>query len=175
MACSHDPLLTRTSTLFTPLLGSPISDAVPLTVMEEVEKDWPLVGELMLTVGGLVSGAIMVTTIHLIDETFPALSVLRAAIRYEPSSRSAEKVQVDVPVAVFHRPLPTCTSTLFRPLLGVPASEAVPLIVIGELENDWPSIGAVMLTVGGVVSGVVRLTVMDLTGETFPALSVLRA
>ena len=53
---SHGLVLTRTSTLFTPLLGVPVSVAVPLTVMEEVEKDWPLVGAVMLTAGGVVSG-----------------------------------------------------------------------------------------------------------------------
>jgi len=91
----------------------------------------------------------------------PALSRLRASIKLLPETNGTEAFQLVVPLAVCQPPPLTRTCTVATPLLGLPGSLAVPLTVIGEPLNVWPLVGLEILTVGGVVSGLIVIVMLQ--------------
>ena len=70
---------------------------------------------------------------------------------FGPSARVTSALHVFVPVAGSQLPVPTCTSTLSRPML----SEAKPLIVMEDVVTISPSKGELMMITGSSSSGAV--------------------
>jgi hypothetical protein len=110
-----------------------------------------LVGDVMDTVGRVVSGLVYVT----IKESVPALpaaSIAVTVMTFAPDmSGTPERLQFAVPVAT---PLPP-RSLDHRTCVTPTLSDAVPLIVIvaAVADQDVPVVGAAIVAVGRVVSG----------------------
>ena len=122
---SHWPGPTFTSTL----LSATLSDAVPLTVMEEVVNSCPSIGDMIDMEGFVVSCGVYLTLTEFSPE-FPEVSVAFAVIVFEPSVSCIEDTVHEVePVTGSHWPDPTFTSTL----LSAALSDAVPLTVMEEV------------------------------------------
>ena len=160
-------LIPLTLTLAAPEAFAPLSTTVPLTEIVADSVCKLLFGEVILTVGGVVSGSRRTMTME-VSETFPALSAARAVIVLLP--RFKGKLLTDqFPFEKFALCPPTVT--LATPDAFVPGSLAVPLTEIEVLVVSTLFAGEVMTTVGAVVSGSVRVTVTAEFAE-FPAMSV---
>jgi hypothetical protein len=82
-----------------------------------------------------------------------------------PETNATDALQLVVPLAVCQLPPLTRTCTSATPLLGLPGSLAVPLTVIGELLNVWPLVGLLIVTIGAVLSGGVKVTLTEAMEE----------
>src|SRR2546423_1057279 len=100
----------------------------------------------------------------------PALSRLRASIKFAHGNRVALRVQLAVPVALDQLPPLMRTCTILRPLAGKPGSFAVPETIIGKDETLCPLVGLEMRTVGGVMS-MLTVSVITVEVEMFPVAS----
>jgi hypothetical protein len=169
---SSAPRLAPSSMTWTPATPA-LSEAVAVTLIVP-ETVAPDVGDVMLTVGGVVSETVTVTALDVV--AFPAASRARAVKVWEPGRA----------VVVFHEseygalvssalrlPPSSMNWTPATPTLS--AAFAVTLIVPETVD---PGAGDVMLTVGGVVSGGGPLETVTVTAAevvAFPAASRARA
>jgi hypothetical protein len=136
--------------------------AVTVTVADTV---WPLLGEVMLTVGGVVSGGgaldtVTVTGAEVLE--LPAASRAIAVMVCEPLAAPVVFQETEYGALVSSAPklMPSilnCTPT--TPTLS--EALAVKLVVP---ETVAPAAGDVTLTVGGVVSGGGALDTVTVTG-----------
>jgi len=135
---------------------------VPLTVIVSSCVVAPFAGEVIVTVGAVVScGDWRITWIVVSSDRLPAESVARALIGLLPIVGSETLLIVQAPVAELNVAGAPLTVTCATPDALAPTSEAVPLTVVVSETVVEPSPGELMLTVGAVVSATCRVTVMD--------------
>src|SRR5437016_5428841 len=127
------------------------ASALIVIVPDTVEPD---VGEVMATVGGVVSGGrpletVTVTTVEVV--AFPAASRARAARVWEPLPAVEVSQETEYGPLVTSAPRLAPSSRNWTPVTPT-LSEALAVTVMVP-ETVEPDEGDVMLTVGGVVSG----------------------
>ena len=150
-----------------------MSEAFALTVTV-VDIVWPLLGELMLTVGGVVSGGGALATVTVTGAEvvrLPAASRATAVIVCWPLLVVVGSKGIEYGAVVSSAPPLTPSSWNCTPTTPT-LSEAFALTVT-VVDIVWPFAGELMLTVGGVVSaaaGVVALAGLD-CAERLPAAS----
>ena len=122
-----------------------LSDAVPETVIVDVVKLAPTEGDVIATVGKVVSSGVYVTVMISVT-MLPDESVATTVIGFEPSVSVMPLFQLVVPVAMMPFTLTDATAML---------SDDVPETVsVGEVKVA-PFVGDVIVTMGEVVSATI--------------------
>src|SRR5438093_3152908 len=150
-----------------------LSDALAVTVIvpETVE---PGKGDVMLTVGDVVSETVTATALDVV--AFPAASRARAVSEWDPGLAVVVFHETEYGAVVSSAPRLAPSSMNWTPTTPT-LSEALAVTLIVP-ETVVPDKGDVMLTVGGVVSGggpLETVTVMGPDVDGLPAASRARA
>jgi len=133
----------------TPTLSEAL--AVTVTVADTV---WPLLGEVMLTVGGVVSegGAFATVTVTGAEVVrLPAASRAMAVMVCEPFA--APVVFQETEYGALVSSAPTLAPSILNCTPTTPTLSEAPAVTVTVPDTVWPLPGEVMLTLGGVVSG----------------------
>src|SRR5258708_5917981 len=139
---------SRNCTPATPTLSEAL--AVTVTVADTV---WPLLGEVMLTVGGVVSegGPLATVTVTGAEVVrLPAASRATAVMVCEPLLAVAVFQEIEYGALVSSAP--KLAPSILNCTPATPTLSEALAVTVTVPDTVWPLLGEVMLTLGGVVS-----------------------